>query len=431
MGLTIGNVDLGDRAHANWSDSPGGQHTVTGFLRKSSLGSFLVATAQVVGLMDNPDEDAVPVVASQDPSRPGFYRVTGGSLDIDAAAMRSFAAPLKLELEAVPGRNSPQIESRVYGTLRSNSHAIAIGSTVPWWATPGAATMDFIGWPGGSAPTLTTRTADSGTVSVQSSSTGAQFYDGAFRWQCDPSDYYDGAAIIELTPDGGTTWARLPGRRIGVAVAASATGWRLNNGLVRVVYGAGDGLISVQHYMGGSWIAAKVYRVHMSSGAVVGSAFGAVKSVTIIRNAPECATIRLGLEWADYPVQVNLDLTLRRGSLWVDGLLSLSADAAEVIDFIPRYLGIGRNTAEAATAHTSGMHATAADAAGGKYILNTSIAKTNDLTQGAFFSTSSATTSVPFQIGYEPSGASGINTFTNQTYSWFAATNESVRFARR
>ncbi len=432
MGLTIGNVDLGDRAHANWSDSPGGQHTVTGFLRKSSLGSFLVATAQVVGLMDNPDEDAVPVVSSQDPSRPGFYRVTGGSLDIDAAAMRSFAAPLKLELEAVPGRNSPQIESRVYGALRSNSHAIAVGSTVPWWACPDAATMDYAGV-GGSygTPALSTRTADTGTVALQSSGIGEHFYDKTMMWQCDPSDYYDGAAMVEITPDSGTTWARLPGRRIGAAVAASATGWRLNNGLVRVVYGGGTGLISVQHYMGGSWITAKTYRVHASAGATVGSAVGAVKSVTILRNGPECVTVRVGMEYSSsYPSVMNLDLTLRRGSLWVDGVLTVTTPLINILTASALTLGLGRNTAEASTTHTSGLHATAADAAGGKYILTSSVAVGKDHTQGAIWA-STAATMFPFMIGYEHSGASGIDTFTNQVYSYMAATNESVRFARR
>lgn len=431
MGLTIGNVDLGTQAHAKWSDGPNGTHEVSGFLRKSSLGSFLVATAQIVGLLDNPDEDAVAVTASQDPSRPGFYRVLGGSLDIDAGGMRSFTAPVKLELEAVPGRFAPRIESRLYGALRSNAHGIAVGSTVPWWATPAAATMDFIGHPGGSAPTLTTRTADTGSVSVQSTSSGTLFLDATYGWQCDPSDYYDGAAIIEVTPDGGTTWVRLPGRRIGAAVAASSTGWRINNGLVRVTYGGGDGLISVQHYMGGSWVTAKVYRVYVTAGAVVDSAIGAVRSVTILRNGPECVSVRLGLEWASYPMQMNLDLTLRRGSLWVDGLLSIGSSAASLLTALAQFVGIGRNTAEAATAHTSGMHATAADAAGGKFILNTSVAKINDLVGGGFQSTSSATTAFPFQIGYEPSGASGPDTFTNQTYSWFAAVNEAVRFARR
>lgn len=432
MGLTIGNVDLGDRAHANWSDSPGGEHTVTGFLRKSSVGAFLVASSQVVGLLDNPDEDAVAVVATQDPSRPGFYRVTGGSLDIDAAAMMSFAAPLKLELEAVPGRFSPRIESRIYGALRSNSHAIAIGTTVPWWACPDAASMDFAGV-GGSygTPALSTRTSDTGALALQSSGIGEHFYDKTMIWQCDPTYYYVGAAAIEITPDSGTTWVRLPGRRIGAATAASSTGWRLNNGLVRVSYGGGTGLISVQHYMGGSWITAKTYRVHASAGTTVGSAVGAVKSVTILRNAPECATIRVGMEYSStYPAVMNLDLTLRRGSLWVDGVLTVTTPLVNILTAGALTLGVGRNTAEASTTHTSGLHATAADAAGGKYILTSSVTVGKDHTQGAMWA-STAATSFPFMIGYEHSGASGINTFTNQVYSWFAAANESTRFARR
>lgn len=94
-------------------------------------------------------------------------------------------------------------------------------------------------------------------------------------------------------------------------------------------------------------------------------------------------------------------------------------------------LGVYRNTAEAATAVTSGLRATANDAGGGKYWMSTAKTKTNDLVQGGFYASTAAYAAFDFGIGYEPAGAAGPDTFTNQIYSRFAATTETVRFVQR
>lgn len=418
MGLTIANVDLGTRMHASWSDDPGGQHMVTGHVTASGPVAFQVAMAQFMGIINNPDEQAVAVVPSQDSSRTGYYRVLDGHLDLSPSSLRNYSAPARLSLEALPSRYTPLIESRIYGTLRVNDHSIAKGTTVPWWASPIDATMDY------TSTTTATRAGESGSVKVGYNTSGATYYDDTFGWQCLAADYYDGAAVLEVTSDG-VTWVRLPGLRTGAASAASAYGWRLNNGLVRVVYGGSAGTLSVQHYISSAWVTAKTYKITYSSS---GTAIGDWKAISILRNDPACVTIRLSAELSStYPAQVNVDVSLRRGALWID---CVATKDSSVVSVTGTELGVFRTSAEAATAHTSGIHATSADAAGHKYILTTSKTKTNDLTNGGMYVATSVQV-FPFMIGYEPSGASGPDTFTNQVYSWFAATREYVRFSRR
>jgi hypothetical protein len=72
-----------------------------------------------------------------------------------------------------------------------------------------------------------------------------------------------------------------------------------------------------------------------------------------------------------------VDLTVRRGLHNVEGYLFTGTSASN-------NPGIARDTAEAATAVTGGVRATATDASGNRYLLATPSAKTNDLAQGGF-----------------------------------------------
>lgn len=432
---TLGRVGLDVVANsvdapATWELS-GDDFQFSGVLRASTVVDAKFLRSQLNGLVDNPDEPFVPFTWSEDAAVwDMFVRVNSVKVSTVPMSLTAGWFPFSVSMTRLAdAAHAPLVESRLCGALRANAHGIVVGSTVPWWATPSAATMDFLGLgAGGSAATLTTRTADTGTMSVQYTTTGVLFLDDAFSFQCSPGDWYDGSAKVELTADSGTTWRAQPGRQI----PNLPTAWRINNGLVRVSYGAGAGLFTVQHYVGGSWITAKTYRIFATAGATVGSAVGGTpNTVTVLRNSPECVSIRIGWEYSTtYPAPIYLDLTLRRGAMWVDGALVITEGFVDLLDSISRYVGVGRDTAEAATTHTSGLHATAADAAGGKYTMSTSVAKGNDTTQGAFWATTNAPV-FPFMIGYEPAAAATIDNFTNQTYAWFANVSERQYLVQR
>lgn len=431
---TLGRVGLDVVANsvdapATWEVS-GDDVRFTGVLRASSVADAKFLRLQLNGLINNPDEPWVPFTWSEDPTAWDMF-VTVNSAKVSTVPMSLTAGWFPFEVSMTrlaDAAHAPQVESRLCGGLRANAHGIVLGTTVPWWATPDDATMDFLGLgAGGAGITVATRTADTGSMSVQYAS-GGIFLDDAFTSYCSPADWYDGAAKIELTGDNGSTWRAVTGTQI----PNLATSWRINNGLVRVTYGGAAGLFTVQHYVGGSWITAKTYRIHTTAGATVGTAITRTPTtVTILRNSPECVSIRVGMEYStSYRSPIYLDLRLRRGALWVDGAVVVAQGFVDLLVSLATYIGVGRNTAEAATGHTSGLHATAADAAGGKYTISTSVAKGDDTTQGGFWATTQATV-FPFMIGYEPPAAAGPDTFTNQTYSWFANVNERQYLVQR
>ena len=376
-----------------------------------SYAKLVILRLQVAGLADNRDEPVVAVNWTGDPSVDGYYEVLDASVPMPARGLAARKLDYRVRLRRLAVH--PDISSVISGNaVRANSHGLLKAATVPWWATPADATMDHV-----TGASSATRVTDSGSVKVQYTTDGTLLYNVVRRWACLPSDYYDGACRVEVTD--GVSWYAAVGRPNILTVDS----WRITNGLVRVSYGGGNGLLLVEHYVGSAWSVAKTYKLTYTS---TPTTLGAFSTVTVKDNRPECVTVRLGLERdSTAPYQMNVDLTIRRGALWCEGVVTRDTETGT------EAIGIYRNTAEAATAHTSGVHATAADAQGGKYVLTTSFAKTNDLTQGGFYVSAGAATAVDFMVGYEPGTPAGPDTYTNQVYSYFAPTDELVGFSRR
>jgi hypothetical protein len=384
---------------------------LAGALTADSYVKLVILRLQVAGLADNRDEPVVAVNWAGDPSVDGYYEVLDASVPMPARGLAAHKLDYRVRLRRLAVH--PDISSVISGNaVRANSHTIAKGVTVPWWATPADATMDHV-----TGASSATRVTDSGSVKVQYTTDGTLLYNVVRRWACLASDYYDGACRVEVTD--GVGWYAAVGRPNILTVNS----WRITNGAVRVSYGGGNGLLLVEHYISGAWSVAKTYKLTYTS---TPTTLGAFSTVTVKDNRPECVTVRLGLERdSTAPYQMNVDLTIRRGALWCEGVVTRDTETGT------EAIGIYRNTAEAATAHTSGVHATAADAQGGKYVLTTSFAKTNDLTQGGFYVSAGATTAVDFMVGYEPGTPTGPDTYANQVYSYFAPTDELVGFSRR
>jgi hypothetical protein len=410
------------RSPRHWSMA-GDIVTLDGTLDATSYAGLVILRSQVNGLADNPDEAAVAVNWAGDASVDGYYEVVDAEVPMPPRGLAALSLNYRLRLRRVAVY--PEINSLIVGdSVRTNSHGIVKANTVPWWATPADAAMDYV--PG---TTVTTRATETGTVKVAYTTNGTVLYDRTCRWQCLASDYYDGAARIEITD--GFSWYALVGRRLPNTSATA--GWRVNNGLVRVVYGGGNGLLSVQHYVSGAWLTAKVYKLTRGISPSTPTALGPFTTISVVRNAPECVILRLGVEQdsSTYPAAVNVDICLRRGAMWADIIVTRSADQVSTAELASTDfpLGIERNTAEAGTTHTSGVHATAASG-GGKYVLTSCTATNVDTTQGAIRQ-GTGVNLFQVQVSLEPTGASGPDTFTNQVYAFMANQDETVGFARR
>lgn len=399
-------------------------------IRAVNLTDAKFARLQAIGLVDNPDEPFVPFTWTEDSLEwDGAYRVLKADVSTVPSSLNANWFPADFEIERLADNsNAPLIESRLLGTCRTNSHAITNGVAVAWWATPGSAYQDRV-----AGTTTQNRTGAEGTVRVQyTNCTSTNLTDHSPSFFCAPGDWYDASARIQLSGDFGTTWRSVVGRQI----INLPTSWRLDNSLVRVTAQGGDGLINVQHYATNGWADAKTYRLTIGgAGGSTVQTIGAFRALTVLKNSPEEVRIRLTVEHSSsLKAAINVDLGLRRGGLWVDGVLSRSANALTAAELaaVGYELGVWRNTAEAGTSHTSGVHATSSDGFG-KYVLTGARVSGKSTTTGGIygFTGGSFANAFPFMIGYEPVNATTNDLFTNQVYGWFGDVHEVMRPVQR
>src|SRR5690606_5532424 len=151
-----------------------------GALTGDSLGELVILRAQVAGLVGNRDEPVVAVSWAGDASVDGYYRVVSGGVAMPprGLAARKLDDSLRLRKLSV----YPRIESVLVGdAVRTNAHSIAKGTSVPWWAVPNDAVMDYI--PGADD---TTRATETGTVRVWYKTNGTVLYNRTCGWSCAP-----------------------------------------------------------------------------------------------------------------------------------------------------------------------------------------------------------------------------------------------------
>ena len=393
-------------------------------IRATNLTDAKFARFQAIGLHpdNNPDEAFVPFTWTEDAvAWDGFYRVESVRVGTVSASLTANWFPAEFEIVRLPDNsNAPLAESRLLGGCRTNSHNITNGVALSWWATPGDAYQDRV-----AGTTTQNRTGSGGSIRVQyTNCVGTALTDNAPTFYCAPGDWYDSAAKIQMTGDGGPTYRTITGRQL----LNLPTYWRLDNGLVRVTPGGPDGTLAVSHYDGAAWLTSKVYQLKIGGVAVT-----AFRAVTILRNAAEEVRVRLTLEHsAAVEAAINVDVGLRRGALWVDGVMSRSAEALSSTESaaVGYNLGVGCYTNEAGTAHTSGVHATASDGAG-KYILSGTRVSSVTTNGGSIDAATIGVDVFPFMLGYELDGATTNDLFTNQVYGWFGAVEETMRVVQR
>ncbi len=412
----------------NW-DIDGDRIRFKADIRASTLADAKLARLQAVGLLDNPDEPFVPFTWDEDSiAWDGFYSVESVRVGTVSASLNANWFPAEFEIARLADNsNAPLIESRLLGGCRTNGHTVTNGTAVAWWATPGDAYQDRV-----AGTTTQARTGASGAVRVQyTNADGTALTNSAPTFFCAPADWYDSSAKIEVTADGGATHRAVVGHQF----ANLPTLWRLDNSLVRVTP-MSDGVIGVSHYVASAWTTPKQYKLTIGgAGGSTVTTLSAFRAVTILRNSPEEVRIRLTVEHSSaVEAAINVDLGLRRGALWVDGLLSRSVNGLSAAESaaVGYELGIYLNTPEAGTSHTSGVHATTSDGSG-KYILTGARVSAADTTNGGIygFTGGSYANAFSFMAGFEPAGATTNDLITNQVYGWFADVHEVMRPVQR
>ena len=410
-GLTIGRVGLDVVVSEIESlGFSGDALSLSGVLLADTLNDVKVLRQQLVGYVGNGDEEIVPVTWDEDSTLDGFYRVTSVEVSTVPASYVANWFRFSLGLERVSGYAGPLMETIVTGAVRTNTHSITSANAVAVVGVPDAANEFY----DSSGEDTFTRPSADGLVRL----VAADAYTRTQTFSVDPGDWYAGAARIEY----GTSYRVAVGQQI----PSERETWRLSNGIIRVRPNADGFAVSV--FNGTTWDPEKVFAL---SGA--GVLFGAVDlayGLRVLRNSPEECIVRIPvsipsaiLSAIGTSVRVDIDLALRRGERVVRGFLASTADVK---------WGVEASTAEAATALTGGIRATANDANGNRYVLSSPQAVTNDLTQGGFETTATATT-FSFAAGFEldGSGAPAVDAAQALIYQYMAAHAERVVVATR
>jgi len=345
------------------------------------VATLAVRREQLLGLASPWDTTTQPIIVRDDPSITGHYADLSVRTDIDHMGSGHFR--WQLSGRRLLGRDVPGHELHQVGGLRSNSHAVLVGSVSPWAAIPAAATEFFSGESSASSTFDLTRVSDTGSVGFYIYATG--FNRRIAYFVCPPENHWDGAALITL----GASLHPVTGRQVWDSDAATNS-WRIGNGLVRVSQSATAGELLVESIgVANSTWTPENYSLRYDA---AGSLITAFTTFTVLVNTPEVCSVRVGMRAGANRHRQLLDITVRRG----DRLAEFTWRTDENL------LGrVSHDPAEAATdltvgAATVGIRETAG--ALPKWVIYTPAAATTDTVNGTIERTTQWP-SFPFAIG--------------------------------
>lgn len=347
---------------------------------------------QLVGVHDNINafetQSPIPATFTDKPERNGYYQVSSTQSAITEYRSEMLTADWQIALDRLGTAGEVDLQSRLTGVVRLNDFSL----TGERWHAPPIGHYGY--YTGSTNPTTMTRTTSDGTMTVyRSIPTGA-----VPRWGCDPLNYLKGRA--RLTD---TTTPAAPIELEGTERAVPATAWALSNGLVNVTPSASASL-DVQAYTGGAWHS-KLWNVSVAGSA---SSITSWDSASLLRNDVEQVILRLTKSQS--PGRATLDLSLRRGSRFVEGYLQTGTSAT-----LATYLATAEtNTSFAASGYVT---ATNDDADGNRFAAGSARTFTAHASGGI---TKASSTALDFWIGTVASQTT-LNanpTFSTNTSDW-------------
>lgn len=299
MTLTIGRVrfEEGD-APESWDVDDDGSVSIAGDLARDTLPELLAARAQLVGMVDNPDEPVVPVTWSMDPSVDGYYVVSRVQVSAEAVDYAAKVLPFDLELRPVKAHRLPEVVSTISTVLRQNPHSVS--TTAPIHAVP-AGSLSWSWMPNGTAQQETRATAPGPSGGdVEYRRVAAADASSVARWFCPPAEWYAGSCAVEQKAG---EWVPVVGRQ------ALNHPWRVTNGLVRFTL-ADSGRLSVEWWdpAGSGWSETVEFGIGRGGGFDFDGWHGA--EVTML--APHQVTLRAQGDRTHG--RTTIWLTIRRGS---------------------------------------------------------------------------------------------------------------------
>lgn len=307
VGTTLTDVHLSELDHRP------GVIAVGGTLNESNPTVAEVLVEQMLGYVESLDEPYVPVTwgCAQGNTITGFYRVR----DVSSRAITRLTDrgmyEFSIALERVRGFAAPLFEAVILGGKRAG---VAAGVTdIAWQALPAAGTGYENGYV---TPTVATIGSADGNLTEYTGGTNI-LYDARASFYLAPESHYIGAATLTV---GGVV---VTGRQ----VRNTPTSWTISNGVIRLSGVTASGAVLLERWSTGTtWVSLGQWQVG-TYGVVMGDPLlPAPHALTVIRNSPECVTIRLthdvGSTVTNGKFAVAIDYSLRRGSRAVEACLS-------------------------------------------------------------------------------------------------------------
>lgn len=328
----------------------------------------------------------VPVTFTNKSDHNGYYTVIDSNADMTewtragdpSTARQAGTLDWTLALQYVGPDNAVDLESRVTAPGRANDFA----QSGERWHTPAGGAYGYTVGSGGVSGSVARLSADGALTTYRGVPASV-----APRWAAALANYPNGRARVTLSS--------LERSSVNLTMAGSG-GWTLENALVRVQADP-QASINVSVYGSGGWTVGKSWNISRG-GSGAATALSPLEAITVIRNDYEAATVRL--LWSFVTGRTIVDLTLRRGSRFVEGYAQTDASTT---------LAVSLDNAENASSPASAGYvvASANDADGNRAICGSARTFTALLTQLGFQKTS--TTTLDFWIGAVINGASAVS----------------------
>lgn len=431
MTLSIGRANLANPAELTMN---GDALTVSVRLGASSVPEMKAFRQAVAGLANNPDEDVVPVIWTEDETVDGFYRVTGVSLPHHGVSYTTGWTPAAtINLQRVNGYANPMFEVTTQSLVRTNGHSVTTPTTIiAYGPAVDVQNEDLVDlYPDLSSGSGLTRKLSNG-YDLRVYRLAGPTSKSTFRFVGRPAVYYMGAALLEVQYDGdAVNWYPVVGNQIFDTSATATNGdavsaWRISNGMVRltsVTAYNGAGTFEVWDNTAGAWESQSTrFRNGTSTYGGPGNLAerSQVRCPVVLRNSPEEVVVKVKTG------RIEETWRIQRGA----HLVTCHAYDPRGTD---QYgIGLSTNGSIGGTNITGGIRVTSNDANGNRMVFACDKSVTTNTTHTYLYPTS-ATTSVNLMVGVELNGssASSGNQAADLVSQFLGAVNWRQRVVRQ
>ena len=307
--ITVGRAGTLGEAVLSTADLKAGKASVKGTIVDLDYDKVELThvAEQFAAYVDSPDEAFVPVLWSGGPSVwDGFYRVE----DVQLHGWRSDVWEIGLELERVQGFAAPLFEAIVLGGKRAG---VAAAVAAQAWQSLPATVMGYEN--GTITPTVETVATADGNLTLFTDAVN-KLFNARVEFYLPPASWYVGAATLTV---GGNLI-------VGRQCQNDPDGWVISNGIIRLSGVANSGAIKLEHWSGAAWVSNGNYSFGQYGGGAQPLLTDPPLAITVLRNGPECVTIRLAYDAQSVVTNarfaVNVDVSLRRGANCAEVYLS-------------------------------------------------------------------------------------------------------------